>query len=138
MESQFSINKSYRQLSEISQDKQHVSPHVQNNWNLNTLTNSMLQILKCYSALASTNWFNICLQQGNFIMLHVLASFQWRLYEIPTPPLLPLTLKHKVAMSPLISFVFRFCNKPILSSTPQTINSSAMYFRCYKSTLMKW
>lgn len=117
MESHFSANKSYRQLLEISQDKKHISPHVQNNWNVTTLTNSMLQIFKCYSALASTNSFIICLQQGNFIMLHVFASFQWRLYEIRTPSLLPLTLKHKVAMSPLISFVFRFCNKPIISIT---------------------
>jgi len=50
------------------------------NWNITTLTNSMLQIFKCFSVTASTNSFIICIQQTNFNMFHVFASLQWRLY----------------------------------------------------------
>jgi hypothetical protein len=49
-----------------------------------------------------------------------------------TVPLLPLTLKHKVVMSLLISFVFRSCNKPIIS-----ITSNYKFFRAEPSLLHK-
>lgn len=48
------------------------------------------------------------------------------------PPLLPLTLKHKVVMSPLIPIVFWFCNKPIIS-----ITSNYKFFRVVPSLLHK-